>query len=407
MKNLKNCRNCKNKKINNLFSLGKLSYTGKFPRKKSTNIKKSYLGLVMCQKCKLVQLSKNFNLKYLYGPDYGYRTGINRTMRDHMSSIQKMLSTKVKLIKNDYVLDIASNDATLLNLYNKSIFTVGIDPLVKKYHKYYKNVNYKVSGFFDAKKIENKIKHKFKIITALSVFYDVENPNKFLNDAYNLLSEDGILLIEHADLLSIFKLKMFDTICHEHLYYYSTKIIIEMAKNNNLRVFDLKRNNINGASTQYFICKYNSKFKTNTKIIKKILLMESKAKLENKKTYIKFINDIDKIKLETIKKINFITNKDKIIHGYGASTKGNVLLQYFGIHKNHINFIADRNPNKFNHFTPGTKIPIISEKKSRNLLPDYYFVLPWHFKDEILKREIKMKKKGCKFIFPLPKLKVY
>jgi len=404
---IKKCRNCKSKKINHLFSLGKLSFTGKFPHKKKINIKKAHLGLVMCENCKLVQLNTNFDLKYLYNPDYGYRTGINRTMRNHMSSIKNMISARAKLSNNDHVLDIASNDATLLNLYKKNIFTTGIDPLVNKYSKYYKNVNYKFSGFFSAKKISSKVKHKFKIITALSVFYDVENPNKFLTDAFNLLSDDGILLLEHADLLSIFKLKMFDTICHEHLYYYSTKIIVDIAKKNNLRVFDLKTNNINGGSTQYFICKRNSKYINNEKVIKNVLLSEKKMKLDDKKTYVKFINEINKIKLTTLKKINSIIDQNKIIHGYGASTKGNVLLQYFGISNNHINFISDRNPNKFNHFTPGTKIPIISENQSRNLSPDYYFVLPWHFKDEILEREKKIRKKGCKFIFPLPRLKVY
>ena len=200
---------------------------------------------------------------------------------------------------------------------------------------------------------------------------------------------------------------MFDTICHEHLYYYSTKFIINIVSKNNLRVFDLKRNNINGGSTQYLICKKNSKFSTNNKIIKKILKEEKIMKLESKKTYLDFFKEINSIKLKTIKLLKLIIKRKEIIHGYGASTKGNVLLQYFNINKKYINFIADRNPRKFNHFTPGTKIRIISEKKSRKLLPNYYFVLPWHFKNEILKREKKIRQKGCKLIFPLPKLKIY
>ena len=405
---IKKCRNCRSKNLINLFSLGNLSFTGKFPKKKYTNIKKANLGLVMCSICSLVQLSRNYSLKYLYGPDYGYRTGINETMRNHMSDIQKMLSHKSKLSNGDYVLDIASNDATLLNFYSSKIFKVGIDPLVNKYLKYYKKVNYKISDFFSAKKIlKNKINKKFKIITALSVFYDAEDPNSFLKDVSRILSIDGIFMLEHADLLSIIKFKMFDTICHEHLYYYSTKLIIDMVSKNNLRVFDLKRNNINGGSTQYLICKKNSKFPTNNKIIKKILKEEKIMKLESKKTYHDFFKEINSIKLRTIKLLKLIIKRKEIIHGYGASTKGNVLLQYFNINKKYINFIADRNPSKFNHFTPGTKIKIISEKKSRKLLPNYYFVLPWHFKNEILKREKKIRKKGCKLIFPLPKLKIY
>ena len=401
------CRNCNSKNLKNLFSLGNLSFTGKFPNKKIINIKKRELGLVMCPKCNLVQLNRNFDLKFLYSQDYGYRTGINKTMTSHMNNICKILSKKVKLCSGDSVLDIACNDGTLLNFYDKNIIKVGIDPLVKKYIKYYKNINYKISDFFSAKNILKKTKKKFKIITALSVFYDAKDPNKFLRDASTLLKDDGIFLLEHADLLSIIKYKMFDTICHEHLYYYSTKFIINIVSKNNLRVFDLKRNNINGGSTQYFICKKSSMFQNNYKNINKILKEEKIYRLENKKTFKDFFKKINSIKKKTIQLLDSIVLKNKIVHGYGASTKGNVLLQYFNINQNYMKFIADRNPKKYNCYTPGSKIKIISEKKSRKLLPDYYFVLPWHFKKEILKREIKIRKKGCKFIFPLPNLKIY
>ena len=180
-----------------------------------------------------------------------------------------------------------------------------------------------------------------------------------------------------------------------------------MAENNNLRVFDLKRNIINGGSVQYLICKKNSKYKTNYKIIKKILNEEKKLKLDKKKTYLDFFKEINNIKLQLRKLFDSLISSKKIIHGYGASTKGNVLLLHFGLNQKYIKYIADRNPKKFNHYTPGTKIKIISEKKSRELAPDYYLVLPWHFKKEILKRETKIRKKGCKFIFPLPNLKIY
>ena len=385
-----------------------MSFTGKFPKNKRTNIKKTELGLVICSNCSLVQLNRNYNLKYLYNSDYGYRTGINKTMNNHMNNIKKMLSRKSQLISGDHVLDIASNDATLLNFYNKNIVKVGIDPLVNKYIKYYKKIDYKISDFFSSSKIlKKKIKNKFKIITALSVFYDAKDPNQFLKDVNKLLREDGIFLLEHSDLLSILKLKMFDTICHEHLYYYSTKVIIDIVLKHNLRVFDLKRNNINGGSTQYFICKKNSKYKTNYKVINKILSEEKKFKLENKKTFLNFYKEISTIKSKTIKFLDSIILKNKKIHGYGASTKGNVLLQYFAINQNYIKFIADRNPKKYNHYTPGTKIKIISEKKSRELSPDYYLVLPWHFKREILRRERLTIKRGSKFIFPFPKLNIY
>ena len=405
---LKKCRNCQGKKLTELFSLGKLSYTGKFPKNLNTNIKKTELTLVMCNKCSLVQLNNNYNLKYLYGPDYGYRTGINKTMTDHMKNIMKNLTRKIKFKKGDCILDIASNDGTLLNFFDKKLIKFGVDPLVNKYSKFYRKINYKISDFFSAGKIIKKLPNKkFKVITALSVFYDINDPNLFFKDINKILDDNGIFLIEHADLMSIVKQKMFDTICQEHLTYYSNKVIINMAKKNNLRVFDLKRNNINGGSTQYFICKKNSIFKTNNKSINKILKIESKMRLANKNTYSSFFKHINKMKLNTLKYINKIVSQNKTIHGYGASTKGNVLLQYFGITNKHIKYIADRNPKKNNHFTPGTKIRIITENRSRKLVPDFYFVLPWHFKKEILNREQNLIKKGSKFIFPLPVFKVY
>ena len=177
-------------------------------------------------------------------------------------------------------------------------------------------------------------------------------------------------------------------------------------KKNSLRVFDIKRNNINGGSCRYFICHKYAKFKKNSKKISLIINTEKKYELHKTKSFIKFFKRINIIKQKTNKKISHLLSKGKKIHGYGASTKGNVLLQYFGITNKEIPFIAERNDKKYNHYTPGTKIKIISESLSRKMKPDYYLVLPWHFKKEILQRENKLRKKGTKFIFPLPEFKV-
>ena len=402
---LKKCRICKKTKLKTLFSLGKLSFTGKFPSI-NQQIKKEPITLIICKNCELVQLGHNFDLKYLYGPDYGYRTGINKTMLNHVKHVVNYLSKKTKIKKNDFVLDIASNDGSLLNFYNKNIKTFGIDPILEKYKENYKKINHKIGDFFSAKQIKKTTKKKFKIITALSVFYDAADPNKFVKDVKELLSNDGIFLLEFADLASIIKNKMFDTICHEHLEYYSSKVILNLCKKYNLRVFDIKKNDINGSSNQYYICHKKSKYKDNHKIIKKVLENEEKLNLSNEKTYKKFIKSINisKNKLNKFLKKNIKLGKK--IHGYGASTKGNVLLQYYNINNKIINYIAERNKNKYNLFTPGTNIKIISETLSRFYKPDYYLVLPWHFRNEILIREKEIRKKGTKFIFPLPKLQI-
>jgi len=402
------CRNCKKKKLTKLFSLGKLSFTGKFSNTIKSNIPKAEITLVICQKCKLVQLDRNFNPKYLYGKDYGYRSGINKTMTDHLSKTATLLSNKAHLKNSDSVLDIASNDGTLLKAYNnKKITKVGIDPVISKFFKFYPKTTIQISGFFSHSLLKKKgIKQKFKIITALSVFYDLKNPNQFLKDVKKILCEkEGIFLLEFADLLSIVKYKLFDTICHEHLEYYSAKVILRMLKKNDLKVIDLQTNDINGGSVRFFICARNANYKINKINIKKYLIEERKYQLEKIDTFKFFFKKINIVKLKINNLIKNIQKRKKIIHGYGASTKGNVLLQYFNINKTQIPYIADRNPEKNGLYTPGTKINIISEEKSRNLNPDYYLVLPWHFKKEILIRERKIIKNGTKFIFPLPELK--
>ncbi len=402
---LRQCRICRKNNFKNLFSLGNLSFTGKFPSK-NQSIKKKPITLVICKNCELVQLGHNFDLKYLYGPDYGYRTGINKTMTNHVKKVVENLSKKTKIKKNDFVLDIASNDGTLLNFYRKDIKTFGIDPILKKYKENYKNINYKIADFFSAKKITNITKKKFKIITALSVFYDSADPNQFIKDVNRILSNDGIFLLEFADLASIVKYKMFDTICHEHLEYYSTKVIDNLCKKNNLRIFDINANDINGGSKQYLICHQKSKYKTNLRKIYKILNSEKKLKLSEEKTFKKFIKTVNQSKNKLNKFLKKTNRQGKIVHGYGASTKGNVLLQYYKINNKMIKYIAERNKNKYGLYTPGTKIKIIPESLSRFYNPDYYLVLPWHFKKEILKREKEIRKRGTKFIFPLPNLKI-
>jgi len=407
--NLSNCRNCFGKKLNFLFSLGELSFTGKFPKTNKENIPRKEISLVKCQKCHLVQLNKNFNLNYLYNTDYGYRSGINHTMRNHLKKVVENLIKIVEPKNNDYVLDIASNDGTLLNFYNKKLTTIGVDPILKKFSKFYRNINYRINGFFSKKVLEKILcnNKKIKIISALSVFYDLKKPNDFLKDISCILDEKvGVFYLEFCDLGSIIKKNLFDTICHEHLEYYSIEVIIDMAKKNQLRVFDIVQNNINGGSTGFYICKKNALYKNNTTNINKILKTEIKLNLKKLKTYKNLFNNILKIKKKLTTMLENLTQKGKIIHGYGASTKGNVLIQFFDLNKNQIRFISDRNPEKKNCYTPGSKIKIISEKLSRRLKPDYYLVLPWHFKKEILLREKKMLKFGTRFIFPLPKIKI-
>ena len=235
----------------------------------------------------------------------------------------------------------------------------------------------------------------------------MQDPNKFLKEISHLIDPKlGIFYLEFQDLLSVIKYNLFDTICHEHIEYYSLNVVKNMLKQNNLKLINAQKNNINGGSLSLIVSHKEGRYKVNNAKINRLVKEENKYNLNKKKTFLNFFKKINNIKNNLNELISNLLKKGYKIHGYGASTKGNVLLQYFEFTSKQIPFIADRNPDKNNLFTPGTKIKIINENKSRSMFPDYYLVLPWHFKKEILKREKKIRRKGTKFIFPLPKLRI-
>ena len=402
-KKIKKCRICKSKNLQIVLNLGSQALTGKFPKSSKKKILKTPLSISICKHCKFVQLTHNFDNTYLYNFEYGYESGINSTMKNHLSKIAQKVSKIKKLTKKSVVVDIASNDGTLLNSYNKNIVKVGIDPILNRFKKNYKNIKYKIPDFFSYNKFKNlKLKKKADVITAFAVFYDISNPNDFLSDIKKCLDEKGIFVIEQSNLAHMINLNSFDTICQEHLGYYSTNVIKTLLERNKLKIFDHEYNESNGGSSRFYIChKENYRYKK-TIILKKAIHLENKSKIDNIKTLKRFGKKINKLKKKILHVINTYKKKG-LIHGYGASTKGNVLLQYFKVDKKTIDCIADRNPFKWGKCTPGTNIKIISEKTSRLQKPKLYIVLPWHFKKEIIKREKNfLKNKGTLF-FPLPK----
>ncbi|MDA7467823.1 class I SAM-dependent methyltransferase [Candidatus Pelagibacter ubique] len=408
IKKIDKCRNCKSNKISKVLDLGSQALANKFPKKINERVVVTPLTISICNKCEFVQLLHNFNNIDMYNMGYGYESGINSTMKNHLSALTKKIQKLKELTNKNIVMDIASNDGTLLNSYKGNIIKIGCDPILNRFKKNYKNIDHKISNFFSYKVFSKLNLHKkVDVITASAVFYDIDNPNQFLKDIKKILDISGIFIMEQSNLACMLKSNSFDTICQEHLGYYSTKVIKNMLKKNGLKIFNHEYTTINGGSSRYYIThEENKKMKINIKNINKALKFEAEYKLGKIETYKKFEKKILKIKKLTMNKINKLLSLKKTIHGYGASTKGNVLLQYFNIDNNKIKYIADRNPFKYGKFTPSTKIKIISEKESRKKKPDFYFVLPWHFKKEILIRETKIRKKGTKFIFPLPKLTI-
>ncbi len=400
---IKFCRICKSKKIRKVFSLGKQSLTGIFPSKKIDKVSKGNLTLVFCQKCTLLQLEDNFNPDEMYGENYGYMSSLNQAMISHLKTKALNFQSTYKLTTGSKILDIGSNDGTFLSFFNKKYELYGCDPTILKFKKYYRKDIIQMPIFFSASKFKKK---KFDLITSISMFYDLADPLDFAKDINSILKDNGVWHIELSYMPMMLKNLSYDTICHEHLEYYSLKSLKFLLDKANLKIINLSFNQINGGSIALDITKKSSKFKEISYLINWILESEKRNKDNEIKKYKEFFLKCENHRYLLKKLLIDLNRQNKKIYGYGASTKGNVILQYCKINSRLIPFIGEVNKFKYNKYTPGSKIKIISEKKLRRKKIDYLLVLPWHFKNHIIKKESKLIKSGVKLIFPLPEIEI-
>jgi SAM-dependent methyltransferase len=402
------CRVCGKKELTSILSLGN-QFISDFTEtgKGKTKIP---LELILCNAeengCGLLQLKHNIPGELMY-KEYWYQSGINQSMKNALADITEKAEKIIKLNENDLVLDIGCNDGTLLRSYKSKVFLAGFEPS-NVFPLALKESNKIINDYFNFEAFEKEFKNKkAKIITSIAMFYDLPNPNKFVSDIKKILDEKGIWIIQMSYLPLMLEQNAFDNICHEHLEYYSLSALEFLLKKHELEIFDAELNDVNGGSFRVYIQHKNAGFnelKENKGNLEKLRLKEKEMKLNSKKTYEEFAERVKKLKEKLIEFIKKEKQKGKKIYAYGASTKGNVLLQYYGLDYNLIEGAAERNPIKYGKKTVGTKIPIISEEEARKKA-DYFLVLPWHFKKEFLEREKEFLKKG-KFIFPLPEIKI-
>lgn len=401
------CRISGSKNLINVLSLGEQYLTGVFPKSKEERITKGPLDLVWCPESGLLQMKQSYSLEEMYGDNYGYRSGLNASMVNHLTNKIHTLERLVPLKDNDLVIDIGSNDATSLKAYNSKCRKVGIDPTGKKFVNFYTNDIELIPDFFSESIFKNHFPNeKAKIITSIAMFYDLENPISFVEDIHNCLTDDGIWHFEQSYMPSMLRTNSYDTICHEHLEFYSFKVVKNMLESCGMRIVDVQMNSVNGGSFAVTACKVNAIHSSNNPIINWMLRQEEDMGLDTPKPYRDFEERVFKHRKNLLELIEALVGDGKKVFGYGASTKGNVLLQFCGITSKHIPFIAEVNEQKFGSFTPGTNIPIISEKEAHAMKPDYFLVLPWHFKNNILEREKTFINHGGKFIFPLPEIEI-
>jgi len=396
-KKIKHCLLCKNKKLKKIFSLGNLFVSNFVIKRKIKKGIKAPLTLLHCENCSLIQLSHIAPQEIMYKRFYWYKSGITRTMREGLKGIFKDSLKYVKLFKKDLVLDIGANDGTLLKNYKKKCLTLGCEPAKNLQKELKKNCDYRIENFWNLKqfhKISLKVGlPKPKIITAIGMFYDLEDPNSFIRDAALSLHDDGIFIAQLMCLKSMVAKNDIGNICHEHIEFYSLKSLKYLFEKNGLEIFKIEENDINGGSFRIYCRKYsNGSIKLPYENVSKMMKTFVKRVKMNKKIMTNFLNKKNK--------------EGKKIYLYGASTKGNTLLQYYGINSKLVPFAAERSPDKWKKYTIGSGIKIISEKKARILNPDFFLITPWAFVKEFKKREVKWREKGGKFIVPFPKMKI-
>ena len=380
-----------------------MSFTGIFPTSKNSYVPKGELKLIRCKRCTLLQLENNFDSNLMYGKNYGYMSSLNKAMEFHLKLKSRYLLKTYKLKRGNSILDIGSNDGTFLSFFKNNFNLYGCDPTIKKFKNYYRKDIKLIPDFFSA----NKFKYqKFDLITSIAMFYDLPDPLKFANDIKQVLSKNGIWHVEMSYMPSMLNNSSYDTICHEHLEYYSVKSLKYLMDLANLKIINISFNQINGGSISLDIAKKESEHSENKVLLKWLLLREKLNGFNTLKAQKLFFHNCTKHKFLLNDLLKKLKSQGKKIYGYGASTKGNVILQYCNINKNYLSRIVEVNSFKYNKYTPGSKIKIVSEKIFKKNKPDYLLVLPWHFKEHIVKKEKKLLDNGVKFIFPLPEIEI-
>jgi SAM-dependent methyltransferase len=412
LRHRKTCRVCHSTALREVINLGEQHLQGAFVKEgmEAPSSRKIPCVLVRCDPeadenaCGLLQLRESVPPAILYS-SYWYRSGTNQTMRDHLAGIVKeALAISGPQVS---VLDIGCNDGTLLSCFPDRWHRVGIDP---------SNAAHEVTGItlvkdvFPSRRLLSACcRAKFDIITSIAMFYDLEDPVEFAVAVQEVLESKGVWILEMSYMPRMLELNSYDTICHEHLEYYSLSVIENIMARAGLKVFRAELNEINGGSIRCYVTYENCTKHDREEWeagLRKLRLAEFDLGLDTDKPYVAFKLRINKCAAELGELLNKLKDQGKRIHVYGASTKGNTILQWCRINKEMIECAADRNPEKYGASTLGTDIPIVSEEESRAMKPDYYLVLPWHFKKEFLRREEATLAAGTGFIFPLPEIEV-
>ena len=399
------CRICGENTFLEILDLGNQPLSGVFPKYTESDPPTGELILLFCESCTLVQLSRNFPLDDMYGENYGYRSRLNSSMQNHLERKISRLVRKFKIEKTQTIVDIGSNDGTMLNaIADEGFELVGIDPTIQKFSEYYDTRIYKIPDFFTRELLSTRFESA-ALITSISMLYDLPNPVKFALDVKESLARDGVWHFEQSYLPSMISSVSFDTICHEHLEYYSLSSIKALLDKASMRIIDIEFNSVNGGSFAITACRVESTHTAKPEVAffierEKALNSSGKSALEN------FKNSVAMSLSDLRNFFDFCETSKASVAGIGASTKGNVLLNALGLDAGNIFSIFDVNEDKKDCVTPGSRIPIIIENHTNKIEADFAFVLPWHFRSHMENRYSEYLSDGGKLVFPLPRFEI-
>jgi len=404
-KKISKCRICGNTHLERVLDLGEQMLTGVFPRERGAEVTVGPLRLVKCvggeEACGLLQMEHSYDLGEMYGENYGYRSGLNASMVKHLQAKVARIKSMVTLNPGDLVVDIGSNDSTTLQAYPKDLDLVGVDPTGVKFHQYYPPHIKLIPDFFGAGLIKARYPgRKAKVVTSFSMFYDLEAPMDFMRQVHEVLADDGIWVFEQSYMPTMLATNSYDTVCHEHLEFYALKQIQWMAERVGFRILDVEFNDVNGGSFSITVAKKLGG-EVMVPSVQKILDDERAQGLDTLVPYQQFVERVEQTRKTLLEFIAQAKAQGKTVAALGASTKGNVLLQYCGLTDKDIQFVGEVNPDKFGAYTPGSWISIISEDELLQKGIDYLLVLPWHFRAFF---EGSTKLSRATLVFPLPTL---
>ncbi len=404
---LSKCRISGSKNLVSVLQLGHQELTGVFPKKIDDPVTEGPLELVWCPDSGLLQLAHSFDASEMYGDNYGYRSGLNQSMVRHLTQKIHSLEKRADLKPGDIVLDIGSNDATSLKAYTTpGLKRYGIDPTGEKFRQYYPDDVQLVPDFFSAANYRKLSDKPASIVTSIAMFYDLDDPIAFARDIASILAPNGIWHFEQSYMPAMLRTVSYDTICHEHLEYYSLGVVQKILEAADMKVVDVQMNAINGGSFAVTAARKTATVPVNSAVIDWLLGQEERMGLHTPAPYREFEERVFRHRADLVRLLKALRDDGKTVLGYGASTKGNVTLQFCGITANELPAIAEVNTEKFGCYTPGSRIPIVSEAEARAMNPDYFLVLPWHFKEGILQREQEFISRGGKLIFPFPEIEI-